>query len=148
MVYIPFDENGDPTSDQPIDLLAHEPPNAQWEDDFRPVDVDFDGCGGLLVTGDNTGSKLVRIQYIAAKDETIPQTPTPPTPNDNTCSELFSDCIVDEDCCDGGICVVRMLGPPIVKVCSSQFVRQRAKQTVGDNDRGGAAGDAKIGSLP
>lgn len=68
VVYVPMDENGDPT-DQPIDLLSHAPPNAQWEDGFRPVDVDFDSCGRLIVTSDGTrgrGSKVVRVEYVGA----------------------------------------------------------------------------------
>jgi glucose/arabinose dehydrogenase len=65
VVYIAMDVNGDALSG-PIDLLAHEPPNAQWEDGFRPVDVDFDACGRLIVSSDGTGtdgSKIVRIVY-------------------------------------------------------------------------------------
>lgn len=32
-----------------IDLVKHQPPDAKWEDGFRPVDVAFDECGRLLV---------------------------------------------------------------------------------------------------
>ena len=81
VVYIPFDANGDPTVDEPIDLLAHEPPNAKWGDNFRPVDVDFDDCGRLLVSGDNVGSKIVRVQY---NDPSPPPTPTPMTASPTT----------------------------------------------------------------
>ena len=38
-----MDEEGNAAGD-PVDLLAHQPPNAKWEDGFRPVDVDFDAC--------------------------------------------------------------------------------------------------------
>jgi hypothetical protein len=31
----PFDSNGDAIGD-PVDLLAHEAPNAKWEDGFQP----------------------------------------------------------------------------------------------------------------
>ena len=65
VVYVPMDSNGDPLGD-PIDLLAHEPPNAKWEDGFRPVDVDFDDCGRLFVSSDGTGSigsVIVRLEY-------------------------------------------------------------------------------------
>lgn len=65
VVYIPFDAEGN-VSGPPVDFLAHEPPDAQWEDGFRPVDVDFDDCGRLLVTSDGTysqGSKVITIQY-------------------------------------------------------------------------------------
>ena len=64
VIYIPI-ENGEVTG-EPTDLLAHKPPNAKWEDGFRPVDVDFDSCGRLLVTSDGSGgrgAKLVRIEY-------------------------------------------------------------------------------------
>lgn len=65
VMYVPFDGEGNATG-PPVDLLAHEPPNAQWDDGFRPVDVDFDPCGRLIVTSDGTGSegsKIVNIQY-------------------------------------------------------------------------------------
>ena len=68
VVCVPMDENGDVTiGTEPIDFLAHMPPNANWEDGFRPVDVDFDSCGRLFVTSDGTkgrGAKVVRIEYI------------------------------------------------------------------------------------
>jgi len=74
LVYVPIDgETGrvrNPNKD-PVDLLAHVPPNAQWEDRFRPVDLVFDKCGRLLVTSDGTrgaGSKIVRIEYHGDED--------------------------------------------------------------------------------
>ena len=45
VVYVEMNENGDPVGRAPYDLLKHEPPNAQWEDGFRPVDTSFDECG-------------------------------------------------------------------------------------------------------
>ena len=66
VVYVEMDENGDPMG-EPIDLLAHQAPDANWEDGFRPVDVAFDACGRLIVTSDGTrgrGSKVVRIGYL------------------------------------------------------------------------------------
>lgn len=66
VVYVEMDADGNPISNEPIDLLAHQAPNAKWEDGFRPVDVAFDACGRLLVTSDGTrgvGSKIVRIDY-------------------------------------------------------------------------------------
>ena len=65
VVYVKMDDQGRATSGA-IDLLTHTPPNAKWEDGFRPVDVEFDACGRLLVSSDGTGtigSKLVRIEY-------------------------------------------------------------------------------------
>jgi glucose/arabinose dehydrogenase len=65
VVYVPMDDNGDATS-EPLDLLAHEGQDAKWEDGFRPVDVDFDDCGRLLLSSDGTGGngkKIVRIDY-------------------------------------------------------------------------------------
>ena len=66
VVYVEMSANGDPVGG-PIDLLAHQAPDADWEDGFRPVDVAFDACGRLLVTSDGTrgrGSKVVRIDYL------------------------------------------------------------------------------------
>jgi glucose/arabinose dehydrogenase len=66
VVYVPMDENGR-AAGEPVDLLAHESEDAQWDDGFRPVDVDFDACGRLLVTSDGTdgvGSKIVRIESV------------------------------------------------------------------------------------
>lgn len=66
VVRIAFDGNGEAISGE-IDFLAHEPPDAQWPDGFRPVDVTFDDCGRLIVSSDGTrgsGSKFVRIEYI------------------------------------------------------------------------------------
>ena len=66
VVYVRMDANGEPLGESPIDLLAHEPPDAPWPSGFRPVDVDFDDCGRLLVTSDGTdskGSMVVRLEY-------------------------------------------------------------------------------------
>jgi glucose/arabinose dehydrogenase len=81
VVYVQMDENGDAIG-EPIDLLSHEPPNAQWEDGFRPVDVDFDVCGRLLVTSDGTqgnGSKVVRLEFLRPEVEFLrpEENPTP-----------------------------------------------------------------------
>ena len=70
VVYVEMDEFGNPLDDQPYDLLTHEPPNAPWEDGFRPVDVSFDSCGRLLISSDGSkdnndiyqGSRIVRIE--------------------------------------------------------------------------------------
>jgi glucose/arabinose dehydrogenase len=80
VVYVPMDENGnviqsdDDNNDgldyyPVVDLLAHASNTAQWEDGFRPVDVEFDSCGRLLVSSDGSrrngvfeGSKIVRIE--------------------------------------------------------------------------------------
>lgn len=66
VVYVEMDENGEPTNSEPRDLLMHQPPNAQWNSGFRPVDVDFDECGRLLVSSDGSnsrGSGIVRLEY-------------------------------------------------------------------------------------
>jgi len=79
VVYVQMDENGDAIG-EPIDLLSHEPPNAQWEDGFRPVDVEFDICGRLLITSDGTqgnGSKVVRLESLRPEEK---PTPTPNQP--------------------------------------------------------------------
>jgi glucose/arabinose dehydrogenase len=65
VVFISMNNQGRATSGE-IDLLKHVPPNAKWEDGFRPVDVAFDTCGRLLVSSDGTngvGAKIVRIEY-------------------------------------------------------------------------------------
>lgn len=72
VVYVEMDENGDVVG-EPKDLLSHIPPFARWGDGFRPVDVDFDSCGRLLVSSDGShnvnnygGSKIVRIDAVTS----------------------------------------------------------------------------------
>jgi glucose/arabinose dehydrogenase len=90
VVYVPMDENGnviasDSDSTSPVvDLLAHAPANAQWNDGFRPVDVEFDSCGRLLVSSDGSprngvyeGSKIVRIESTATLSFTNSTTDLP-----------------------------------------------------------------------
>jgi hypothetical protein len=92
IVYIAMNETGDAIG-QPIDLLAHQPPDAKWEDGFRPVDVDFDSCGRLIVTSDgsgDSGSKLVRIEWLGLACEepssapSIEQVSTTPSTNSSS----------------------------------------------------------------
>ena len=86
VVYVPMDEVGEVAAEQPIDLLAHVPPNAKWESGLRPVDVAFDECGRLYVSSDGTrtsngyiGSTILRIDYL---EETTAGTPVPtPVPS-------------------------------------------------------------------
>jgi hypothetical protein len=87
VVYIPFDSDGNVTG-EPVDFLAHAPHNAEWEDGFRPVDVDFDACGRLIVTSDGTdgvGSKVVYVQYVSG-DDVVPSTPTSSPPSSDGAS--------------------------------------------------------------
>lgn len=89
VVYIAMDENGDAIG-PPMDLLAHHPPNAQWEDGFRPVDVDFDTCGRLIVTSDGTGSagsKIVRIDWLGPLCA-LTCSPSTESPTDNTATPM------------------------------------------------------------
>ena len=83
VVYLEMDGQGEPTSDSSANLLTHTPPNAEWDDGFRPVDVDFDDCGRLLVSSDGTnnvgGSKIIRIEYNEAQQTAMPTVP-PRTP--------------------------------------------------------------------
>ncbi|KAG7347166.1 L-sorbosone dehydrogenase [Nitzschia inconspicua] len=84
VVYIAMNETGDAIS-SPIDLLAHQPPNARWDDGFRPVDGDFDVCGRLLVTSDgtgNSGSKIVRIEWKGLSCEEPSSSPSTEVPTD------------------------------------------------------------------
>lgn len=62
VVYVEMDQNGNVVSIAQ-DLMAHQPPNANWSENFSPVDVDFDASGRLVVTSDGSGagSKIVRI---------------------------------------------------------------------------------------
>ena len=80
VVVVPMDsgnnggDDGDASPGSPIDLLAHQPPDAKWQDGFRPVDVAFDTCGRLIVTSDGTrgrGSKIVRIEYRGAGETVV-----------------------------------------------------------------------------
>jgi glucose/arabinose dehydrogenase len=91
VVYVPFDLEGN-SIEEPIDLLAHAPPNAAWEDGFRPVDVDFDACGRLIVTSDGTdgrGSKVIYIQY-AGSDEFVSTSPPNASPHSTNSSSPSS----------------------------------------------------------
>lgn len=95
-----------------------------------------------------TPSPITTPSPVATPSPVMVMSPVPiavPEGEEEECGELFDSCQTNEDCCDGGICVVRLLGPPAIKVCSSQFVRARAKQSVGGTDRGGQAGRAKTG---
>jgi len=91
VVYVVMDENGR-ASGQPVDLLAHAGSGSRWGDGFRPVDVDFDACGRLLVSSDGTsgsGSKIVRIEYHGefADSNQKPQSPSAPSPVATTSPE-------------------------------------------------------------
>jgi glucose/arabinose dehydrogenase len=78
VVYVAMDENGDPVGTDPVDLLAHEPPNAEWSYGFRPVDVSFDDCGRLLISSDGSrdlsygGSMVVRMEYTGVSNHYTP----------------------------------------------------------------------------
>jgi hypothetical protein len=77
---VEMDENGDVVGQDPVDLLMHQPPNARWDDGFRPVDVSFDDCGRLLVSSDGTrgeGSKIVRIEGTMMPENTPSPMPVP-----------------------------------------------------------------------
>ena len=81
VVYVAMDEFGRAVGSAQ-DLLMHTPPNAKWDDGFRPVDVDFDACGRLLVSSDGTkgaGAKMVRIESTAAPTTTPAPTSSPVT---------------------------------------------------------------------
>jgi len=67
VVSVPMTETGEVNASEPLDLLARASNNAKWNSGYRPVDVDFDECGRLLVTSDGSsngkGSNVVRIAY-------------------------------------------------------------------------------------
>jgi len=81
VVYVAMDPDGNAIG-EPVNLLSHTPPKAQWDDGFRPVDVDFDACGRLLVSSDGTrandflGSKIIRMEYVASTS-TSPEASSP-----------------------------------------------------------------------
>lgn len=103
VVYVPFDANGDMVGDTTIDLLSHEPPNAKWADGFRPVDVDFDACGRLLVTSDGSrpdyaGSKIVRIEYSGSEFATVSpsaEDTVQSSADDSTIAPTYEETFVD-----------------------------------------------------
>lgn len=68
VVYVPMTLSGSVNASRPFDLLARKYTSSQWSSGYRPVDVDFDECGRLLVTSDGSdegrrGSNVVRIAY-------------------------------------------------------------------------------------
>jgi glucose/arabinose dehydrogenase len=66
VVYVPMNADGRVNASEPSDLLRRASSAAQWDSGFRPVDVDFDDCGRLLLTSDGTkgkGSMVVRVAY-------------------------------------------------------------------------------------
>jgi len=80
-----MDENGEALG-EPVDLLAHVAPNASWASGFRPVDVDFDSCGRLIVSSDGSrqdgayrGSGIVRVEYQTLESSLVPGPSAPPT---------------------------------------------------------------------
>jgi glucose/arabinose dehydrogenase len=85
VIYVPMDENGEALG-EPVDLLAHIAPNASWASGFRPVDVDFDSCGRLIVSSDGSrqdgayrGSGIVRVEYQTLESSLAPGPSAPPT---------------------------------------------------------------------
>jgi len=62
VVRIPFDEPGGSPSGEVFDLLRHAGDGAKWPSNVKPVDVQFDQCGRLLVSDDGTQS-IFTISY-------------------------------------------------------------------------------------
>jgi glucose/arabinose dehydrogenase len=119
VVYVPM-KNGRAAfpGEDPVDLLAHSGSNAKWDDGFRPVDVDFDECGRLLVSSDGggKGSKIVRIEYTGEDSsqcstnkcsKTKPCCDTLVCKKKNgkrkckPCKAMGKKCSKNKDCCDG-----------------------------------------------
>lgn len=72
VVFVPFDNQGNPTGQQPIDLFRHDGDTAEWSSGSRPVDLQFDHCGRLYVTDDGVGS-VISITYAGQyTDEYVP----------------------------------------------------------------------------
>jgi hypothetical protein len=98
VVYVPM--NGDwcmPDGEEARDLLRREGSGAQWSNGFRPVDVDFDACGWLVVTSDGTsgsGSEIVRISFFQTSlVPTLPPT-TPINPPTTSPPTFFQSSMV------------------------------------------------------
>mmetsp|Transcript_20002 Transcript_20002/g.25985 ORF Transcript_20002/g.25985 Transcript_20002/m.25985 type:complete len:492 (+) Transcript_20002:93-1568(+) len=54
VVRVPFDADGLPDSDQPINLFCYGGDSARWPSGIRPVDVKFTTCKQLLISSDGT----------------------------------------------------------------------------------------------
>lgn len=95
VVFIPMNEQGFvPEGEEAHDLLKHNgTSSAAWDSGYRPVDVDFDECGRLIVSSDGSrgvGSNIVRISYQGAEVVSPvlePSNPTPVPPSNPTTEE-------------------------------------------------------------
>lgn len=83
VVYVEMDADGNVVGGGPRDLLMHQAPDAKWPSRFRPVGVDFDECGRLVVSSDGTfneqGSIMVRISYSGDLSTEAPLSAAPVT---------------------------------------------------------------------
>jgi glucose/arabinose dehydrogenase len=67
VVYVPISDGR--VKGDPVDLLVHTGATREWGDGMRPVDVDFDQCGRLLISSDGTkpnynkGSKVIIMSF-------------------------------------------------------------------------------------
>lgn len=78
VVYVPMNSDGRiPEGEEARDLLRHDGFDAKWDDGFRPVDVDFDDCGRLLVTSDGSGGRGAKVVRIAYENPTPTPAPAP-----------------------------------------------------------------------
>jgi hypothetical protein len=98
VVYVPMNEDGRvPDGEEARDLLRREGSGAQWSSGFRPVDVDFDACGRLVVTSDGSsgsGSEIVRISFFQTSlVPTLPPT-TPINPPTTSPPTFFQSSMV------------------------------------------------------
>ena len=75
VVRLPFDAAGGSPSGEVVSLLAHGGQGAKWPSGFRPVDVQFDRQGRLLVSS-AMSDEIVRISYNAPPPP--PGAPPPP----------------------------------------------------------------------
>ena len=90
VVRIPFDEPGGMPIGEVNDLLAHAGTGAKWPSGVRPVDVQFDQCGRLLVTDDATQS-IFTITYDGVSFPTLEVIDSDEVAMDKNSTEIVMD---------------------------------------------------------
>ena len=119
VVYVAMDAKGRAIG-QPVDFLKHQGTTVQWDDGFRPVGVDFDACGRLLVSSDGSGSgsKIVRIDYLVVRDSGDGGGGgTGGNSTSGNCRTRLKNCRSSTQCCSGLKCVRTLEGTRKCKNC-------------------------------
>lgn len=76
VVMLEIDEEGNVANPEPIDIFCSEGKHVNFDSGLRPVDIEFDRCGRLLVTSDGSGnqgvgSTLFAITYFGPEDISV-----------------------------------------------------------------------------